>query len=296
MPFPDVRKLPSRIELLFDESSTIPRFTYYNPSSSYPYIYVRATERVENMGGAGPANINHMFVYSYATNRMTMIDIPHNVLRLSYNVHQGIEDTRLFIYKGRLWFLSTSTHAACSMMSEMLIGYYNDSISKIEFAQHIDFGIRPLKNLCPFVFRDRIYTIDFYTFRMYEIVVDEEGVVPVYRKCLEVAPSMRIRKHMIRGSTSPIHLHGNLWGCVVHEHIPKVPKGAFAYVSYWLEFDMERGVITFVSDPFYVSIFGIEFVSGIEYYRDRDEIELYLGVKDEKPIVAHTTLHDLRAG
>ncbi len=298
MTFCSIRKLPSRIELLFDESNTIPKFTYFNPSSSYPYIYVRATEAVENMEGFGLVNINHVFIYSYITNKMTMIDIPFGSLKLSYNVHQGIEDTRLFMYKGRLWFISSSTHASSSMLSEMLIGYYDDSISSIEFIQHLDFGIRPLKNMCPFVCKDRIYTIDFYSLKVYEIVLEEtehgDTFVPVCRGTL--APYGGVNKHMLRGSTSPIHLHGNLWGCVVHEHVSKLPKGAFAYVSYWLEFDMERSTITFLSDPFYVSILGIEFISGIEYFRDRDVIELYLGVKDKKPIVAHTTLHDLRTG
>jgi hypothetical protein len=182
------------------------------------------------------------------------------------------------------------------MQSEMLIGFFDDSVSSIRFMQHLDFGIRPLKNLCPFVCNDRVFTIDFYTFKMYEIV--EEGdckrFVPKFIRTLD--PCNGIRTHMVRGSTSPIHIHGNLWGCVVHEHIPRFPDGAHAYVSYWLEFDVERGSITSFSDPFYVSILGIEFVSGIEHSKDHDGIELYLGVKDEKPIVAYTTLHDLRAG
>jgi hypothetical protein len=223
-----------------------------------------------------------------------MIDIPIGTLKLSYNVHQGIEDTRLFIYQDRLWFIASSTHASVSMMSEILIGYYDDNISSIKFIQHLDFGIRPLKNMCPFVSKDCIYTIDFYTLKLYEIVLKDSKYVPIYRKTF--APCNGVKKHMLRGSTSPIHLHGNSWGCVVHEHISKLPKGAFAYVSYWLEFDLERGTITFLSAPFFVSNLGIEFISGIEYYKDRDEIELYLGVKDKKPIVAYTTLHDLRAG
>jgi hypothetical protein len=63
-----------------------------------------------------------------------------------------------------------------------------------------------------------------------------------------------------------------------------------------MEFDIERGVITSFSSPFIVAQWGVEFVSGIEYYRDRDEIELYLGAQDQVALVAKTKLYQLRCG
>ena len=300
MPFPEIRKLPCKIERLFDETNTIPKFTYFNPSSAYPYIYVRATEKLqEEDNKIGEVNINHMFLYSYHTNKMNMIDIPLYILKPTLNVHQGIEDTRLVIFENRLWFISTSTHVSTSMQSEMMIGFLNRDSSAIEFMQYLNFKRKPIKNICPFVHRSELFAIDMYSFDMYKIdkeIIGEcsHSYIPI--NIGKLKPCNGITQHMIRGSTSPIYLHGSIWGCIVHEHIPRATKGAHAYVSYWLEFDIERKSITFFSDPFFVSYLGIEFISGIEYYPKEDKVELYLGVQDKNPIVATTTLYNLRIG
>ena len=305
MPFPEIRKLPCKLERLFDETNIIPNFVYFNPSSAYPYIYVRATEKIEekekdtNTNEFKIVHINHMFLYNYHTNKMELIDIPIDTLKLSYNLHQGIEDTRLIVFEEKLWFLSTSTHASSSMQSEILLGYFNKTDTRIEFSQHLDFRRKPLKNMCPFIYEGSLHTIDMYSFELFKI--QKESLEDKNDKYIAVnigtlKPCNGIRSHTVRGSTSPIRLHGYLWGCVVHEHIPRATKGSFAYVSYWLEFDMNRRAITFLSAPFYISYLGIEFISGIEYDPKEDKIELYLGIQDKNPIVAYTTLHDIRVG
>lgn len=300
MPIPEIRKLPCRLERLFDNNKSLPSFTYFNPSSAHPYIYVRATETVDTPE-LGTVHINHMFIYNYATDKMSMIGIPSEMLVPSYNVHQGIEDTRMVHHNNRLWFLSTSTHVSQSMQSEMMVGYYNKGITGIEFAQHLDFKTKPIKNVCPFVYKDTLCAVDMYTLTLYHIVPDPAAPVGTQRYVPVVAAKIRpcsaMAGHKVRGSTNPVHLHGNTWGCVVHDHIQRFPPtGAHAYISYWLEFDIDRCAVTFFSPPFYVCYFGIEFVSGIEYLAERDTVELYLGVKDEHPMVATTTLHDLRVG
>jgi hypothetical protein len=63
-----------------------------------------------------------------------------------------------------------------------------------------------------------------------------------------------------------------------------------------MEFDIERGMATFISSPFIVAQWGVEFVSGIEYYKDKNEIEIFLGVNDQVAVVAKTKLQDLRVG
>lgn len=290
-----IRRLPCRMERLFREASILPKFSYFNPSSAYPYVYVRAMEKMEDTTTSNLLQISHMFLYSYLTDRMIMMDIPSGVLRPSYNFYQGIEDTRILMHKNRLWFVSTSTHVSASMRSEMMIGFFNQDVSAIEFVQHLDFGVRPLKNICPFVHKGMLLLIDAYTLTIYAPEVNEAGMhTPRVWKRLELCNGLS--KHTMRGSTSPVLLHGNLYGCVVHEHIPKTSGGALAYVSYWMEFDVERGMVTFVSSPFFVSCLGIEFISGIEYKPESGVVELYLGFQDKVPIVAYTTLHDLRAG
>lgn len=296
MPFPRIRKLPCDIEKLIGENAPLPKFTYFNPSSTYPYIYVRATEKTHN------TEINHMFIYNRQDKTMKKINVPTNTLKPSCGLYQGIEDSRIIIYQDRVWFISTSTHITGSMHSEMLIGRFDTSVSEIEFTQYLDFGgIKPLKNMCPFVYKDKLCVIDTYELKIYEITCETtEDESKVYRPVViqTLRPCTGLLPHTMRGSTSPIHLHGNLWGCIVHEHIRQAREKmiSLAYVSYWMEFDIERGVVTSLSAPFIVAQWGVEFISGIEYYRDRDEIELFLGVQDQVALIAKTKLYHLRSG
>jgi hypothetical protein len=236
---------------------------------------------------------------------MKKIAVPTNTLTPSCGLYQGIEDSRLVQYKDRLWFVSTSTHITESMHSEMLIGRFDPTVSEIEFTQFLDFGMKPLKNMCPFVYNDKLCVIDTYDLKIYEIVCDsiedENGnkkdfYKPVVIKTLR--PCNGLLPHTMRGSTSPIHLHGNIWGCIVHEHIRQAREKmiSLAYVSYWMEFDIEREMVTSFSTPFIVAQWGVEFVSGIEYYPEKDEIELFLGVQDQIALVAKTKLYQLRSG
>jgi len=136
---------------------------------------------------------------------------------------------------------------------------------------------------------------------LYEIVCDtDENGKDTYKPIVfkKITPCAGLEMNSMRGSTCPIHLHGNLWGCVVHEHIRRAREKqiSLAYISYWMEFDIERGMATFISSPFIVAQWGVEFVSGIEYYKDKNEIEIFLGVNDQVAVVAKTKLQDLRVG
>lgn len=295
MPFPRIRKLPCDIERLIGENAPLPKYTYFNPSSSYPYIYVRATEKTKT------TEFNHMFIYNRKDKTMKKIIVPQDALKPSCGLYQGIEDSRLITYQGRIWFISTSTHITESMHSEMLIGRFDQSVSEIEFTQFLDFGMKPLKNMCPFVYQNKLCVIDTYELKIYEIVCEKtddgkDFYKPVVLKTLR--PCKGLPPNTMRGSTSPIHLHGNLWGCIVHEHIRQAREKmiSLAYISYWMEFDIEREMVTSFSAPFIVAQWGVEFISGIEYYREKDEIELFLGAQDQVALIAKTNLHQLRTG
>lgn len=289
MPFPPIRKLECRLQRLFNNNEPNKELKYFNPSSAFPYLYVRATKAEEML------ETNYVFLYKYATDTICEIEIPYHLLCPTCAVYKGIEDLRLVLYHDRLWFVASSPHGSGSMQSEMLLGYFDEAVEKIEHLQHLDFGTRPIKNICPFVSNNQLLMIDTYTLNIYEIE-NAEGIYTA-RPSKTLKPCSSIGYNMLRGSTSPIHLHGNLWGCVVHEHIWKAESNnALAYVSYWMEFDLECGIVTFLSSPFYITFWGTEFVSGIEYYRGRDVIELYLGVQDKVAMVAYTSLYDLRYG
>jgi hypothetical protein len=112
---------------------------------------------------------------------------------------------------------------------------------------------------------------------------------------LKLPPGLPTTK--FRGSTSPIHLHGPIWGAVVHDIVFNDNSRLvtrLAYYHHWLEFNIDSGTITFVSQGFYVAHHGIEYVSGI--HREGNHIILYSGIEDRLPMRAQTTLADLRCG
>ena len=296
MPFPRIRMLPCEVSKLLGDDSKLPKFTYFNPSSAHPYIYIRTIEKFGNL-----YEMNHISIFNRNTGTLKCIKNPDHMLLPTIGFYRGIEDARIFNYKNRLWFIATSTHITESMHSQMMIGRFDTTVSEIEFVQFLDFGSKPMKNICPFIYKDKIYLIDTFMLTLYEIVCDtnEDGkdtYKPIMAK--KLTPCDGLEPNTMRGSTCPIHLHGNLWGCVVHEHIRRAREKqiSLAYISYWMEFDIERGMITFISSPFIVAQWGVEFVSGIEYYKDKNEIELFLGINDQVAAVAKTKLQDLRVG
>jgi hypothetical protein len=103
----------------------------------------------------------------------------------------------------------------------------------------------------------------------------------------------------MRGSTSPVYLHGNTWGFVVHDIIFNDDLRLvtrLSYIHHWVEMDMERGVVTFISTPFWCVHWGIEYISGIRYNKETEELDLMLGVQDQEAVLIKTTLQDLRVG
>lgn len=293
MPFPIIRRLDCKLQRLFDKNEPNKDLKYFNPSSAYPYLYIRATKRDETSDI--DLETNHMFIYDYTTDTIREIEIPYHLLSPTCAVYRGIEDTRLVMFQNRLWFVASSTHISSSMQSEILIGYFNQAVDKIEYIQHLNFHTKPIKNTCPFVYQNKLCLIDTYTFNIYE-VVDDKSTIPYTLKLMKtLKPCRKLNYYTMRGSTSPINLHGNLWGCITHEHIANAKtRNALAYISYWMEFDIECGIVTFISSPFYVTLWGIEFISGIEYFRDKDQIELYLGIQDKIAVTAYTNLYKLR--
>ncbi len=297
MPFPRIRKLSCEVAGLIGDGPNVPKYTFFNPSSADPYVYIRTIEKLKNV----PENINTISIFDRRSGVLKSIITPPNVLMPTCGFYQGIEDVRIFMYRNRLWFIASSTHVTQCLHSQMMIGYFDPTVSMIEFVQFLDFGIKPIKNMCPFVYNDKICVIDTYTLTIHEIVCEKNDYgIDVYKPVVlrKLSPCNGLEEFTMRGSTSPVHLHGNILGCVVHEHIRQARDKtmSLSYISYWLEFDIDRGMVTFFSAPFIVAQWGIEFVSGIEYYKDRDEIELFLGINDQVAAVARTRLHELRVG
>lgn len=281
---------------MIDKKDIDSNLTCYNPSSSGSYISIRVQEKSKNQ-----TEVNSIFIYNRNTRTLKRIATPSDALKPSCAFYTGIEDARIVTYDNRLWFIATSTHASDTMISEMIVGRFNKDVTGIEFAQHLDFGVKPLKNTCPFVWNGKLCLMDIYMLTVYEIVFEKgedgsESCKPVVLKSLR--PCNGVTKRMVYGSTSPVNLHGNIWGCVVHEHIKQARDRtmSLAYISYWMEFDVDRGMVSFFSTPFIVAQWGIEFISGIEYNQETEEVELYMGVADKVAVIARTKLYNLRVG
>lgn len=297
MPF-YVRRLPGEIKELVDSSSLKENEAIYNPSYAAPIIYLRVTHYLPKH------ELNYTLLYNTETKTQTVIRTPENMLAPTVNLFVGLEDLRLCWFQGKLWFAATSTHATNRMLSEMLVGYFDKTLTSYERMVHVDVGIVPAKNICPFVWQNELHFLDTYERKLHKLVEITDAVTGEWRGYrMEVVKRFQVASGVLtepmRGSTSPIHLHGNTWGCVVHDIIYNDNEKLalrLSYLHHWMEFDIETGMITYMSTSFWLARWGIEFVSGIHKDTVTGEIHLYFGVADRVPMMIKTTLHDLRIG
>lgn len=289
-----VRRIPGRKGTIMDPKQFPPNNIFYNPSVDQDgeYVYLRNTEVRPNV------EYNHFVLYHVPTQQLRKIVIPEGVLLPSYNAYQGIEDVRIVTHKGKMWFTATSTHATKDMRNSILFGCLNADRTAIEKANVLPNFLPPAKNINPFVWKDQLMLLDAYEQHIYKVEEVDGVYVATLWKELHVAKGLAHCKY--RGSTAPIHLHGNMMGYIVHDVIyndsSAMPGSKLSYLHYWVEFDIERGVIVNLSAPFWCLHWGIEFVSGLRYDQQKQEVYLYFGVKDETPCLCTTYLHDLRCG
>lgn len=279
---------------IIEKSRFPPNHVFYNPSTDQDgeYVYLRNTE-------AFPTHEqNHFILYKMATEELMKINIGEGMLLPTYSPYRGIEDARIVKFEGRVWFTATSTHASAEMQNTALLGYLDASTQVVEYMTVLDNFAPPAKNICPFVYKDTLCILDAYGQKVYKVQKEENGnYVATFWKELRNHTNVCAK---YRGSTSPIYLHGNTWAYIVHDVIFNDSASRhgtkLAYKHLYIEFDIERGAITFVSTPFWLMHFGIEFVSGLIYDAKKDAVKMYFGVKDEAPCLCTTTLYNLRCG
>lgn len=290
-----IRHLPGKQEVLLDKSKFPKNIALYNPSADGKYIYIRANTHT------AVDETNSMLIYDSSSSKLHMIESPMEKLCPNANLFKGIEDLRIITHKDRIWFTATSTHASSHMMNDLLFGCFNEDLSMIDKMSVVDIGSLPVKNVCPFVWKDEIHLLDSFKRRIYKISEEDDKFVATEQK--EIQVGCGIDDVCLRGSTSPVHLHGNTWGFIVHNSIINDTARAtsqtvmrLSYFHHWVEIDIERGVVTFVSSPFFCTIWGIEYISGIRYAREKNEVELFIGINDDTPVRFITTLENLRVG
>jgi len=300
MPF-KVRKLKGEYKGLIDISANPANHVTINPSRAGEIIYIRDIEFNAN------ENINRVILFNTATNVTSVIDVPWDLLCPTQGHYKGLEDLRIVWYKSRLYFTATCTHASKRMQSEMVLGAFSKDLTKIVYIQYMDLGTPPVKNVCPFIYKDALHLIDSYSGLIYEVDVSHEETEDKFN--FTIREKVKLKKQEaqcvfggnVRGSTCPIHLHGHTWGCLVHDiiysdNVVSQVKSKLAYVHQWMEFDIESGLVTFTSSPFFFTKFGIEFASGLVVdVSAPNNITVYAGIEDRYPIIIRTTLNDLRA-
>jgi hypothetical protein len=276
--------------MLADENTLPANIAVYNPSKSKNWLYIRKTEL--NITG----EINSI-VMKHTTGSIVNISSPYDLLTKTVNLFRGLEDLRICEFKDRVWFSAACTHISENMDNELVIGVFNQDVSGIERVQMVDIGSKPVKNVIPFVFNDTLLLLDIYLNKIYELKTEEETgkwYVTVF-KTLQPAAGVSTEKY--RGSSAPIHINGTVFGCVVHDIIFNDNNSLvtrLSYLHHWIEFDIATGLITFISTPFWIYHWGVEYVSGIE--KTEKGIDLYLGIRDKIPMRIETTLSNLRVG
>lgn len=291
-----VRRLPGSVLRLIDSSSIAKNVVCYNPSRAGNYVYIRATEHNET------TETNHIILYDEAQKSLQKVAYNGPGLVPTVNLFQGLEDLRICMWQGQVWFTATTTHASPHMTNEMLLGRISKDTSCVEFIQVIDVGMRPVKNICPFVSDNELLLLDLYKSRIFKCVKSEEGEDGKEHWELKFERELTWsagEPNFYRGSTSPVHLHGTTWGCIAHDIIFNDNTRLvtrLSYLHHWIEFDLARGAVTFVSTPFWIAHWGVEYVSGLAFEKNKDVITLYLGVNDKEAVACETTLSDLRCG
>jgi hypothetical protein len=300
-----IRHLPGTASKIIDEKIIPQNNVFFNPSVAWPILYIRRNEHFKTK------EINSIFLYNLENRKNYVINSPMHILQKNCNLFTGIEDLRICWFKDNLWFSGTCTHVSPNMTSELVIGYFNKDLNAIERFSHVDIGSIPVKNVCPFVANGELLLFDIYKSAIYTCTDVYEPVDPANAnanakpkwkkfaatkiKSLIAAPGLSIDG--FRGSTSPVHLHGNTYGVIVHDIIFNDQATLITRLSYlhiWMEFDVTTGVVSFVSTPFWLANWGIEYVSG--FMIKNEVVTIYLGVNDQTAASFTTTIQDLRVG
>lgn len=284
-----IRLLPGDKKTLIDKANYPKNSVLLNPSATAEpdIIYIRCIEHFQTY------EINHMMIYD---GKLRVIPCPSHLLPKNVNLFRGLEDLRVVWHKNRLWFTATSTHATDNMNNEMLLGHFNAALTEVEYLTPLeDISARPAKNICPFVHKGELFLFDCYKSRIFA-VPNKKDALPQLIKTLCWPKGQK----PLRGSTSPIHLHGNTWGFIAHDIIFNDNTRLvtrLSYIHHWIEMDIERGAVTFVSTPFWIAHWGVEYVSGLRWGgQNKKYVELFFGVNDQMPMMCATSLDNLRIG
>jgi hypothetical protein len=272
----------------------------FNPSRAGNVLYVR----VSKTEGGMVVHKSDILLLDAATEE-TKVLLPSPSPHPTKNMYQGLEDLRLCSFKDRVWFTATCTHASKKQTNEMMLGRFSPTLESVDYLHPFTVAAAAAtasatKNVVPFVCRQQstLMLLDVMQLAIFEAQVEDMESPPTITKKNQLKiPKCYQADFPLKGSTSPVWLHGSTWGCVVHDVIDNRFPNRNGYLHRWMEFDLVAGTVTFLSRPFIVSHWGIEYVSGIHKPMDKDgAIVLYYGIQDRVAMKCETTLGQLRMG
>ena len=296
-----MRKLQGTQKYLIDPKTIPKNHVVINPSIAGDVVYMRVIKSTET------GDKSEISLFNAKTSETIQVSEAGSMLA-SCSRYIGLEDLRIMWFEERLYFVATTTHASKRMQSETVLGLFSEDLKQVERLDYLNLGAPPIKNICPFILNGEFMLLDTFKKTIHSLSMKEndtgngKDVIITPYKHMTLHPSV-VPKSVdfeMRGSTAPIHLHGDTWGCIVHDIIYTDnrtfhTKTKLAYLHYYIEFDVSSGLITFISSPFFLVHFGIEFVSGISYDVNTGAVTLFLGVDDKVPCAVETTLYNLRA-
>ena len=291
----DVNRLSGKIYYTIRNEDDYSKGIYLtNPSISNDYIFFRRI--VIDMYKSGVA------IQDRHTGILKIIDISVHFPILKY-----LEDLRIFDYNNSIWFIGFKRND-----KDIWESYLCEFDSKCDYVNHIHHIFRSdnnIKNVVPLVdvSTNRLYMLDICAATVYEYSTMSKDVSIVNSIDMSLKQNL-FPKSNIYGSTQYLSLYNkdenndtnndtnnkNLYGAIVHDLY--MVYGERYYLHHWVEIDISQWKIVYMSKPFLLAFFGIEFASGITWDNDSNMFKIYFGLKNARSYYTTCTLQDLRQG
>lgn len=288
-----------------------PKWHPLNPTIiPYPYIdndsniesikrYMLITRTVNYLRHGNIFDVNHPkntlitrnFFLNLDSNYNTIRqnEIIENLNRIRYDKpYLGLEDCRMFVFKGKLWFTCTNwdTHPelfARISLCRLNFNIYDDNVNNLNNTINVEFLLklqpphyeRNEKNWIPFTssnYPDQILLLySFNPLIIYSPSLDNGKLTTIVNKDFGLDLSR------FRGGSTPI-LFDNGFLFVIHEAYDR-EKRYYSHRFVWFDHSFDNVKISL---PFYFREKTIEFCSGLSYSHIPNEIILTIGVDDRE--------------
>lgn len=180
---------------------------------------------------------------------------PTVALPSSASAIQGLEDIRLFVWKGRLHYMATQRQWSPCGRNRMMLGLYANEPMTDDLLLEPPSDTACEKNWIPCVDRDTDQLRIIYSWNPYSVgVVDSAGKLQITSQCH--LPGLG--RHL-KGSTVPVPYKGGLL-CLAHYSVESVPR---IYMHVMVRLDPTTLIPTHFSRPFSFRRVGIEYCIGM---------------------------------